>query len=321
MSEGKYIYLFEEGDAQMRSLLGGKGANLAEMTRIGLPVPPGFTISTEACNEYLAAGGDFPAGMLEQVFSALSQLEAKTGKIFGDKSNPLLVSVRSGAAVSMPGMMDTVLNLGLNDDSVQGLAVLTGDERFAYDCYRRFIQMFSNVVLNIDHSKFDDIVERYKSKLRLIFDYEIPASELKAIINEYKALVEKEKGFTFPQDVKEQMIMAIKAVFDSWNNQRAIVYRRINKIDDKLGTAVNIQCMAFGNMGQDCGTGVAFTRNPSTGEKELYGEFLSMPRGRCSSWNKNPNPISKLQEQLPGVYQQFIDTCRKLRAITGICRT
>jgi pyruvate,orthophosphate dikinase len=315
MSEGKYIYLFEEGDAQMRSLLGGKGANLAEMTRIGLPVPPGFTISTEACNEYLAAGGDFPAGMLEQVFSALSQLEAKTGKIFGDKSNPLLVSVRSGAAVSMPGMMDTVLNLGLNDDSVQGLAVLTGDERFAYDCYRRFIQMFSNVVLNIDHSKFDDIVERYKSKLRLIFDYEIPASELKAIINEYKALVEKEKGFTFPQDVKEQMIMAIKAVFDSWNNQRAIVYRRINKIDDKLGTAVNIQCMAFGNMGQDCGTGVAFTRNPSTGEKELYGEFLVNAQGEdVVAGIRTPTPISKLQEQLPGVYQQFIDTCRKLES-------
>lgn len=315
MSESKYIYLFEEGDAQMRSLLGGKGANLAEMTRIGLPVPPGFTITSEACNEYLAAGGDFPAGMLEQVFSALSQLESKTGKTFGDKSNPLLVSVRSGAAVSMPGMMDTVLNLGLNDDSVQGLSDLTGDERFAYDCYRRFIQMFSNVVLDTDHSKFDDIVERYKSKLRLIFDYEIPASELKAIINEYKALVQREKGFTFPQDVKEQMIMAIKAVFDSWNNQRAIVYRRINKIDDKLGTAVNIQCMAFGNMGQDCGTGVAFTRNPSTGEKELYGEFLVNAQGEdVVAGIRTPTPISKLQEQLPGVYQQFIDTCNKLES-------
>lgn len=313
MSEGKYIYLFEEGDAQMRSLLGGKGANLAEMTRIGLPVPPGFTISTKACNEYLAAGGDFPAGMIEQVYSALNQLETKTGKIFGDKSNPLLVSVRSGAAVSMPGMMDTVLNLGLNDDSVQGLAELTGDERFAYDCYRRFIQMFSNVVLDIDHSKFDHIVERYKSKLRLIFDYELPASELKTIISEYKSLVEREKSFTFPQDVKEQMIMAIKAVFDSWNNQRAIVYRRINKIDDELGTAVNIQCMAFGNMGQDCGTGVAFTRNPSTGEKELYGEFLVNAQGEdVVAGIRTPTPISKLQEHLPGVYQQFIDTCNKL---------
>lgn len=313
MSDSKYIYLFEEGDAEMRSLLGGKGANLAEMTRIGLPVPPGFTISSEACNVYLAADRNFPDGMLDQVYAALSQLEIKTGKKFGDKNNPLLVSVRSGAAVSMPGMMDTVLNLGLNDDSVQGLSDLTGDERFAYDCYRRFIQMFSNVVLDIDHTKFDDIVERYKSRLRLIFDYEIPASEMKGIIKEYKALVEKEKGFGFPQDVREQMIMAVKAVFNSWNNQRAIVYRRINKIDDSLGTAVNIQCMAFGNMGQDCGTGVAFTRNPSTGEKELYGEFLVNAQGEdVVAGIRTPTPISKLQEELPEVYQQFLDTCTKL---------
>ncbi len=313
MSDSKYIYLFEEGDAEMRSLLGGKGANLAEMTRIGLPVPPGFTISSEACNVYLAADRNFPDGMLDQVYAALSQLEIKTGKKFGDKNNPLLVSVRSGAAVSMPGMMDTVLNLGLNDDSVQGLSDLTGDERFAYDCYRRFIQMFSNVVLDIDHTKFDDIVERYKSRLRLIFDYEIPASEMKGIIKEYKALVEKEKGFGFPQDVREQMIMAVKAVFNSWNNQRAIVYRRINKIDDNLGTAVNIQCMAFGNMGQDCGTGVAFTRNPSTGAKELYGEFLVNAQGEdVVAGIRTPTPISKLQEELPEVYQQFLDTCTKL---------
>jgi len=313
MSSKKYVYLFEEGNSDMRSLLGGKGANLAEMTRIGLPVPPGFTINTEACNEYLASGYEFPSGVLDQVFSALSQLEAHTGKGFGQKDNPLLVSVRSGAAVSMPGMMDTILNLGLNDETVQGLAQLTGDERFAYDCYRRFIQMFSNVVLEMEHNQFDEIVEKFKRKLSLIFDYEIPASELKQIISEYKLLVRQGKGSDFPQDVKEQLVLAIKAVFNSWNNQRAIVYRRLNKIDDNLGTAVNIQCMAFGNMGQDCGTGVAFTRNPSTGERELYGEFLVNAQGEdVVAGIRTPMPISRLQEELPSVYQQFLDTCQKL---------
>jgi len=213
----------------------------------------------------------------------------------------------------MPGMMDTILNLGLNDESVQGLAELTGDQRFAYDCYRRFIQMFSNVVLDIEHSLFDDILERFKRKLSLIFDYEIPASELQNIISEYKNLVQREKGFQFPQDVKEQLIMAIKAVFSSWNNQRAIVYRRLNKIDDNLGTAVNVQCMAFGNMGQDCGTGVAFTRDPSDGEKILYGEFLVNAQGEdVVAGIRTPLPIAKLKEELPGVYQQFVDTCQKL---------
>jgi pyruvate,orthophosphate dikinase len=313
MSKEKFIYLFEEGQADMKSLLGGKGANLAEMTRIGLPVPPGFTITSEACNAYLASNKDFPAGMLEDAFTALESLEKKTGKVFGDMSNPLLVSVRSGAAVSMPGMMDTILNLGLNDDSVQGLSKLTGDERFAYDCYRRFIQMFCNVVLEIEHSLFDEIVEKYKRKLNLIFDYEIPANEMKEVITEYKALVKQEKGFDFPQDVKEQLTLAIKAVFDSWNNQRAIVYRRLNKIPDDLGTAVNIQCMAFGNMGDDCGTGVAFTRNPSTGEKLLYGEFLVNAQGEdVVAGIRTPMPISKLKEELPSVYQQFVDTCNKL---------
>lgn len=234
MSSEKYVYLFEEGNSNMRMLLGGKGANLAEMTLIGLPVPPGFTITTEACNTYLDNSGEFPANMLEQVFAALSNLEKRTDKKFGDDKNPLLVSVRSGSAISMPGMMDTILNLGLNDASVKGLASLTGNERFAYDCYRRFIQMFSNVVLNMDHTLFDDIVERYKRKLSVIFDYEIPARELLLIIEEYKAVVKEYKEFDFPQDVKEQLIMAIKAVFDSWNNQRAIVYRRLNKIDDHL---------------------------------------------------------------------------------------
>src|SRR5665647_745528 len=313
MSSNKFIYLFEEGKADMKKILGGKGANLAEMTRIGLPVPPGFTITSEACNAYQELKGEFPPGLMEDAFAALKLLEERTGKHFGSKQNPLLVSVRSGAAVSMPGMMDTVLNLGLNDESVIGLAELTGDERFAFDCYRRFIQMFSDVVLEISHATFAEIVEKYKRKLGLIFDYEIPATALQAIIKEYKALVVKQKGFEFPQEVTEQLYRAIKAVFDSWNNQRAIVYRRINKIPDDLGTAVSIQCMAFGNMGQDCGTGVAFTRNPSTGEKLLYGEFLVNAQGEdVVAGIRTPLPISKLQEELPGVYQQFVDTCNKL---------
>ncbi|MGI5921077.1 MAG: pyruvate, phosphate dikinase [Syntrophomonadaceae bacterium] len=313
MSSRKFVYRFEEGNSGMRSLLGGKGANLAEMTNIGLPVPPGFTITTEACNEYLARGNEFPEGMLEDTLAALAQLEDKTGKKFGQQDNPLLVSVRSGAAISMPGMMDTILNLGLNDESVKGLADLMGDERFAYDCYRRFIQMFSNVVMEIEHCEFDEIVEKYKRKLSLIFDYEIPASELKSIISEYKDLVKQVKGFEFPQNVQEQLILAIKAVFDSWNNHRAIVYRRLNKIPDDLGTAVNVQCMAFGNMGDDCGTGVAFTRNPSTGEKVLYGEFLVNAQGEdVVAGIRTPMPISKLQEELPSVYEQFVDTCNKL---------
>ena len=313
MSSNKFIYLFEEGKADMKKILGGKGANLAEMTHIGLPVPPGFTITSEACNAYQELKGEFSPGLMEDAFAALKLLEERTGKHFGSKKNPLLVSVRSGAAVSMPGMMDTILNLGLNDESVIGLAELTGDERFAFDCYRRFIQMFSDVVLEIGHATFAEIVEKYKRKLGLIFDYEIPATALQAIIKEYKALVVKEKGFEFPQEVTEQLYRAIKAVFDSWNNQRAIVYRRINKIPDDLGTAVSIQCMAFGNMGQDCGTGVAFTRNPSTGEKLLYGEFLINAQGEdVVAGIRTPLPISKLQEELPGVYQQFVDTCNKL---------
>ncbi|NLB53570.1 MAG: pyruvate, phosphate dikinase [Syntrophomonadaceae bacterium] len=313
MSSNQYVYLFAQGSSNMRSLLGGKGANLAEMTNIGLPVPPGFTITTEACNEYLNQDNEFPAGMWDEVAAALNDLEGKTGKVFGDKDNPLLVSVRSGAPVSMPGMMDTILNLGLNDESVIGLANLTNDRRFAYDCYRRFIQMFSNVVLDIDHTRFEEIVERYKRKLSLIFDYEIPETELILLINEYKALVKEIKEFDFPQDVREQLNLAIKAVFDSWNNQRAIIYRKLNKIDSKLGTAVNIQCMAFGNMGEDCGTGVAFTRDPSTGRNELYGEFLINAQGEdVVAGIRTPMPILELKEKLPGVFDQFVDTCKKL---------
>ncbi|MDR1616699.1 MAG: pyruvate, phosphate dikinase [Syntrophomonadaceae bacterium] len=313
MSKHKYVFLFEEGNADMRLLLGGKGANLAEMTRIGLPVPPGFTITAEACNAYLAAQEQFQKEIMEQAYESLFILEKKTGKVFGDKSNPLLVSVRSGAAVSMPGMMDTILNLGLNDDSVQGLKDLTGNDRFAQDCYRRFIQMFSNVVLGIEHNLFEEVVEKYKRRLNVIFDYEIPAEELKLIINDYKKLVKKEMGFDFPQDVREQLVRAIQAVFTSWNNNRAIIYRRLNKIDDALGTAVNIQCMAFGNMGDDSGTGVAFTRNPSNGVKELYGEFLVNAQGEdVVAGIRTPMPIARLKEKLPEVYQQFIDTCSVL---------
>ena len=313
MTSKRWVYLFEEGNADMRSLLGGKGANLAEMTQIGLPVPPGFTISTEACNEYLNQGGEFASGMLEQVMDVLAKLESKTQKKLGNQENPLLVSVRSGAAVSMPGMMDTILNLGLNDSSVQGLARLTGDERFAYDCYRRFIQMFSDVVLGVEHHLFNDIIERYKRRLKAIFDYELSAVELGAIIEEYKALVFKEKGFDFPQDVQQQLVMAIRAVFDSWNTDRAVYYRKLNRIPDELGTAVNVQSMAFGNMGNDCGTGVAFTRNPSTGDKELYGEFLVNAQGEdVVAGIRTPEPISRMAQELPSVYQQFVDTCTKL---------
>ncbi|NLU50209.1 MAG: pyruvate, phosphate dikinase [Syntrophomonadaceae bacterium] len=313
MSSNKYVYLFEEGRADMKQLLGGKGANLAEMTRIGLPVPPGFTITTEACNEYYRRGKSFPENMLEQSFQALSAVEEKTGKRFGDRDNPLLVSVRSGAAISMPGMMDTILNLGLNDITVEGLAALTGDRRFALDCYRRFIQMFANVVLEVEHHLFDDVMERYKKKMGLVFDYELPAEALASIIIEYKSIVLKETNREFPQEAREQLVMAIKAVFDSWNNQRAIVYRKLNKIPDELGTAVNVQVMAFGNMGADCGTGVAFTRNPSTGEKELYGEFLVNAQGEdVVAGIRTPTPISRLKEELPDVYEQFVRTCQTL---------
>ena len=320
MSSTKYVYLFEQGRAEMKSLLGGKGANLAEMTRIGLPVPPGFTITTEACKEYYRLGRQFPGNTLDQVFQALNVLEEKTGKGFGDRDNPLLVSVRSGAPVSMPGMMDTILNLGLNDDTVEGLAALTGDERFSYDCYRRFIQMFADVVMEIEHAFFDNIIEKYKRKLGLVFDYELSAETLRAIIDEYKQLILKQAGRDFPQEVRDQLILSIKAVFDSWNNQRAIVYRQLNKIPDELGTAVNIQVMAFGNMGDDCGTGVAFTCIPPP-EKKLYGEFLINAQGEdVVAGIRTPTPISHLQEELPQVYDQFVQTCNKLEQHYVICR-
>ena len=309
----KFVYLFNEGNKDMRALLGGKGANLAEMTKIGLPVPQGFTITTEACNEFFTAGHKLPDGLLDEAWVALHKLEEHTGKTFGDTENPLLVSVRSGAAISMPGMMDTVLNLGLNDVTVKGFAKLTGDERFALDCYRRFIQMYANVVMGVDSYKFDNIIEKIKSDQGVKDDYELNADSLKELIELYKGVVAKEKSVDFPQDPKEQLVMAITAVFDSWGNNRAIVYRRINKIPDDIGTAVNVQSMVFGNMGPTSGTGVAFTRNPATGVKELYGEYLINAQGEdVVSGVRTPQHMSRLAEDLPDAFKQFTDTCELL---------
>ena len=297
----------------MRALLGGKGANLAEMTKIGLPVPQGFTITTEACNEFFTSDCKLPDGLLDEVHKSLVILEEKTAKKFGDAVNPLLVSVRSGAAISMPGMMDTVLNLGLNDETVKGFAALTGDERFALDCYRRFIQMYSNVVMGIDSFKFDSLIEKIKSNQGVKDDYELNIESLKQLIELYKGLVVKEKGTEFPQDPKEQLVLAITAVFESWGNNRAIVYRRINKIPDDIGTAVNVQSMVFGNMGSTSGTGVAFTRNPATGVKELYGEYLINAQGEdVVAGIRTPQHISRLEKDLPEAFKQFVETCELL---------
>ncbi|MGZ4164711.1 MAG: pyruvate, phosphate dikinase, partial [Tumebacillaceae bacterium] len=311
----KYVYLFDEGHAGMKELLGGKGANLAEMTRAGLPVPEGFTLSTIACNEYYEANKALTAQMQEQIQTALTELERRTGKTFGDSNNPLLVSVRSGAVFSMPGMMDTVLNLGLNDETVSGLAKLTGNERFAYDCYRRFIQMFGDVVLGIEHYYFERILEEVKHARRIEQDPDLTADDWKQVIAGYKALVLKETRHEFPQQPLDQLIKSIQAVFDSWNNQRAVVYRKINKIPGHLGTAVNVQAMVFGNMGDDSGTGVAFTRNPSTGQKELYGEFLINAQGEdVVAGIRTPQPIKSLAAVMPDVYAEFQDICGRLEA-------
>lgn len=313
MASGKFVYAFSEGRADMKSLLGGKGANLAEMTNIGLPVPPGFTITTEACKEFYIAGRKFPAGMEAEVEQKIAWLEQTLGKQFGNPNGPLLVSVRSGAVVSMPGMMDTVLNLGLNDQTVIGLAASSGNPRWAYDCYRRFIQMFSNVVLDIEHHKFEAFLDEQKYKRNVQFDNQLTAEDWQEVIEKYKFIVRRETGKDFPQDPKEQLYKAIYAVFNSWENDRAIVYRKIHRIPDDLGTAVNVQAMVFGNMGDDCGTGVAFTRNPSTGEKVLYGEFLTNAQGEdVVAGIRTPHPIAKLAEAMPDVYQQFDRTCTLL---------
>ncbi|WP_083931410.1 pyruvate, phosphate dikinase [Caldicellulosiruptor sp. F32] len=313
MSKKKYVYMFYEGNKDMRELLGGKGANLAEMTNLGLPVPPGFTVTTEACTRYYDEGEKIAEEIVEEIFEKLAELEKITGKKFGDPSNPLLVSVRSGARVSMPGMMDTILNLGINDEVVEGLAKLTNNERFAYDSYRRFIQMFSDVVMGIEKGKFEKILDEVKEKYGAKYDTDLTAEHLKEVVVKYKELYKAEKGEDFPQDPKVQLLEAVKAVFRSWNNPRAIVYRRLNEIPHDWGTAVNVQMMAYGNMGNDSGTGVAFTRNPATGEKELYGEFLMNAQGEdVVAGIRTPQPISALKETMPEVYQQLADIAKKL---------
>ncbi len=309
----KYVYLFSEGNASMRNLLGGKGANLAEMTSLGLPVPQGFTVTTEACTRYYQDGRVIADDIVQQIYDALAKTEEITGKKFGDVSNPFLVSVRSGARASMPGMMDTILNLGLNDDTVEGLAKLTNNERFAYDSYRRFIQMFSDVVMGIEKAKFDEIFDSIKKENNAELDTELTAENLKEIVKLFKELYKKEKGEEFPQDPKVQLIESVEAVFRSWDNPRAIVYRRMNDIPSEWGTAVNVQAMVFGNMGDDCGTGVAFTRDPSTGEKKLYGEFLMNAQGEdVVAGIRTPETIERLNEINPEVYAQFNDIAKRL---------
>ena len=303
----KYVYFFNEGKGDMKSILGGKGAGLAEMTRIGLPVPRGFTISTEVCNEYYENNQKYPEGLEDQIKDNLKNLEKLSQKKLGDIKNPLLVSVRSGAAISMPGMMDTVLNLGLNDITIQGVIDSTKNERFAYDSYRRFLQMFGNVVLGIEHDKFEYLLEELKEELKVKLDTEIDCDGLKRLVEEYKKVVKKETGKDFPQNPELQLKTAIDAVFNSWNTKRAVTYRRINKIRDDLGTAVNVQEMVFGNMGEDSGTGVGFTRNPSTGEEEYYGEYLLNAQGEdVVAGIRTPLPLSNLKNDLPKVYEELI---------------
>jgi pyruvate,orthophosphate dikinase len=309
----KYVYLFSEGDASMRNLLGGKGANLAEMTKLGLPVPQGFTISTEACTKYYEDGKTIDDAIVAEIYEAIAKTEEIAGKKFGDAENPFLVSVRSGARASMPGMMDTILNLGLNDVAVEAVAKKTNNPRFAYDSYRRFIQMFSDVVMGIEKSKFEEILDAAKEAKGVKLDTELNAEDLKNIVANYKVLYKKEMGVEFPQDAKEQLMEAVKAVFRSWDNPRAIVYRRLNDIPGSWGTAVNVQAMVFGNMGDDCGTGVAFTRDPATGEKKLYGEYLMNAQGEdVVAGIRTPQPISSLHETMPAVYDQFVEIATTL---------
>lgn len=310
MSQSKKIYMFAEGNADMKKLLGGKGANLAEMTRLGLPVPPGFIITTDSCNDYYRHGEVITEGLKQAIFNALNQLEKQAGKTFGGEDNPLLLSVRSGAYYSMPGMMDTILNLGLNDKTVETLARETGDRSFALDCYCRFLQMYSDVVLKIGHYHFERALDDIKKTFGVENSREMPDEGWEKTVEQYKEIVEKEASGGFPQDPYEQLLGAVRAVFASWNNDRAAVYRRLNHIPDELGTAVTIQTMVFGNMGEDSGTGVAFTRSPSTGEKELYGEILFDAQGEdVVAGIRTPLSISTLQDKNPKVYGQFILIC------------
>ena len=312
-SAQKRIWLFEEGNASMRDLLGGKGAGLAEMSRVGLPVPPGFTITTAVCNEYNARGKKFPPGLMDEVRRALATVERKMGKRFGDPKNPLLVSVRSGAKFSMPGMMDTVLNLGLNEDTLRGLAALTKNERFAQDAYRRFVQMFGKIVLDVPGEKCEKIIDDHKRRVGARQDTDLSAQDLREIARAFIDLIRTEKSVAFPTDPGAQLEMAIRAVFDSWMGKRAVDYRNFNKISHDLGTAVNVQAMVFGNMGADSATGVAFTRDPATGEKVLYGEYLPNAQGEdVVAGVRTPHPISQLQQEMPGVYRQFQDVAKML---------
>ena len=311
----KFVYSFAEGNASMRALLGGKGANLAEMTGLGLPVPPGFTITTDACNRYYANDCKVEEEVMRQAYEALKELEKTTGKAFGDPKNPLLVSVRSGAAVSMPGMMDTILNLGLNDATSEGLAEITSNARFAYDSYRRFIQMFSNVVMELDMSGFEKCLEKKREQAGVQNDSELSAQDLAELIEEYKTLYRSQTGQPFPQDPRMQLAAAVEAVFKSWNNPRANIYRSLNDIPSSIGTAVNVQSMVFGNMGNDCGTGVAFTRSPSTGENRLFGEFLMNAQGEdVVAGIRTPKPISDLERDMPQAYRTLVDIAHKLEA-------
>ncbi|MCS6803068.1 MAG: pyruvate, phosphate dikinase [Chloroflexota bacterium] len=309
----KWVYLFHEGNASMRDLLGGKGAGLAEMTNAGLPVPPGFTITTSACVAYTNAGGVFPPGMWEQTLEALHAIEQATGKRFGDPANPLLLSVRSGAKFSMPGMMDTVLNLGLNEETLQGLIALTGNPRFGYDAWRRFLQMFGKVVLDIPAERFEAILEEVKRERGAALDTDLTADALRDVAERYLACVREVTGKEFPRDPFEQLRLAIEAVFHSWNNPRAVAYREFNKIPHDLGTAVNIQTMVFGNMGDDSGSGVAFTRNPATGERRLYGELLFNAQGEdVVAGIRTPKRIDELEGEFPALYRQLVDIAERL---------
>ena len=323
MAGKKWVFLFDEveqaekyvgGDwDKVRGLLGGKGANLAEMTRIGVPVPPFFTVTTEACNVYLAGGNKFPVGMWDQMLVGLKKVESKSGKKFGDPKNPLLVSCRSGAKFSMPGMMDTVLNIGLNDETAKGMIALTGNERFVFDSYRRLVQMFGSVVLGIRDEAFEDVLEAYKHEKGAKQDTDLKAGDLKELVSKFKAVVKKEKGFDFPLDPLEQLKLATEAVFGSWNGKRAVDYRRATNIPDDLGTAVSIVTMVFGNMGDDSGTGVAFTRNPSTGEKKMFGEYLLNAQGEdVVAGIRNTEKIENLGKQLPDAYHTFMDITARL---------
>ncbi len=308
----RYVFRFEEGHGDQKDLLGGKGAGLAEMSRIGLPVPPGFTITTQACNVYQDSGA-YPQGMMDQVWENLTLLEDKIGKRLGDVAKPLLVSVRSGAPISMPGMMDTVLNLGLNRETVQGLAALTGNPRFALDSYRRFIQMFGNVVMHMEHHRFEQILADLKSEVGVSEDTSLTAQHLETLVSRYLALVQHTTGRDFPTDPREQLEMAIRAVFDSWKNPRAVVYRRLNKISNDLGTAVNVQSMVFGNMGNTSATGVLFTRNPNTGDGGMYGEYLINAQGEdVVAGIRTPKPIEEMADEMPATFQELTDVCRLL---------